>query len=436
VHAKQDSVDSVAVRFPAVTGRDISVRIASIDPVTTASAYTKPNVLTPVAIAELGIPGLNLPAQPAQLPGTCRSDLLEIDGKPVPVRITGSSSDAVHLQPLTISLCDPTDPSAQPTLQLGPGRHELDSTSGELTALQLDRLVLASAPGGGAGTAAAGRVTGLGATPAAPKLTITHDGRTKLQVRVTDATAPFWLVLGESQNAGWKATVQGAGSLGGSTLVDGFANGWKIDPGAKQSLVVDLEWVPQRRVWDAIVLSVFGGLLCCGLVAAGFWRARRRVAVVADADATPDAVPDAVPVFAAPWRPAGALPAVRTQVLATIAGALLAATIAGVWAGVLVAAGLVAAFRVPRARAFLTLTPAVIVALIGLYVGEKQLRTPVPPVFEWPTLFSRATTPAWAAIVLFGADALYEMVRRSGAAANGATSTRRPVRRIRMRPKK
>jgi hypothetical protein len=36
----------------------------------------------------------------------------------------------------------------------------------------------------------------------------------------------------------------------------------------------------------------------------------------------------------------------------------------------------------------------------------------VPPVFEWPTLFSRATTPAWAVIVLFGADALYELVRR------------------------
>jgi hypothetical protein len=409
VHTKQDSLDSVAVHFPAVTGRNISVRIASIDPVTTPSQYTKSNVLTPVAIAELGIPGLNMPPQPAQLRGTCRSDLLEIDGKPVPVRITGSSSDAVHLQPLTISTCDPSDPAARPTLQLPPGPHELDSTSGELTALQLDRLVLASAPGGGAGTTAAGRVTGLGAPLTAPKLTISHDGRTKLQVKVTGATAPFWLVLGESQNAGWKATVQGAGSLGGSALVDGFANGWRIDPGARQSLVVDLEWVPQRRVWDAIALSVFGGVLCCALAAAGFWRARRRVAAVDD---NADTVPDAVPVFAFPWLPAGAAPGVRTQVLATVAGAVVAATIAGVWVGALVAVALAAAFRVPRARVFLTLAPAVIVGLIGLYVGEKQLRTPVPPVFEWPILFSRATTPAWAAIALFGADALYEMVRR------------------------
>ncbi len=410
VHARQDSVDSVAVRFPAVTGSDISVRIASIDPVTTASQYTKPNVLTPVAIAELGIPGLNRPPQPAQLPGICRSDLLEIDGEAVPVRITGSATDAVNQQPLTISMCDPANPAALPTLQLGPGAHELDATSGVLTALQLDRLVLASAPGGGAGTTAAGKVTGLGTAAPAPKLSLTHDGRTKMQVKVTGATAPFWLVLGESQNAGWKATVKGAGSLGGSELVDGFANGWKIDPGAKQNLVIDLEWVPQRRVWDAIALSVFGALLCCGLAAAGFWRARRAVAVFDGGDAV-----DTVPVFARPWIPAGMAPGVRTQVLTTLAGAVVAATIAGVWAGVLVAVALAAAFRVPRLRAFLTLAPAVLVAFIGLYMGVKQWRTPVPPVFEWPILFSRAATPAWAAIVLFGADALYEMVRRGRA---------------------
>jgi hypothetical protein len=90
-----------------------------------------------------------------------------------------------------------------------------------------------------------------------------------------------------------------------------------------------------------------------------------------------------------------------------------------VWAGALVAVALAAAFRVPRERAFLTLAPAAVVGLIGLYVGEKQLRTPVPPVFEWPILFSRATTPAWAAIVLFGADALYEMVRRGRKASRG-----------------
>jgi arabinofuranan 3-O-arabinosyltransferase len=412
VHEKRNSVDSVVVHFPAVTGNHIAVKIASIREVRTASRDSKP--LAPVGIAELGIPGLRLPPQPAQLPGTCRSDLLRIDGRPVPVRIIGSSADAESLKPLTIETCDPADPSAQPTVQLAPGAHELDTKSGQLTALQLDRLVLASAPGGGAGTTAAGKLTGLGGPLTAPKLTISHQGRTKMQVKVTGATAPFWLVLGESQNAGWRATVQGVGSLGGSQLVDGFANGWRIDPKGKESLVVDLEWMPQQRVWVAIALSLLGGLLCCALAAAGFWRARRRVVAL---EGAPDAGPDRIPVFAFPWLPAGEAPAVRTQVLATVAGAAVAAMVAGLWAGALVGVALVVAFCVPRGRAFLAAAPPLLVGLIGLYVAYKQVHASVPPVFEWPTLFSRATAPAWAAIVLFFADAVYELVtrgRRSG----------------------
>jgi arabinofuranan 3-O-arabinosyltransferase len=230
VNTRRNSVASVPVRFPAVTGNHIRVTIASIDRVETASKYSQSDALTPVAIAELGIPGLGLPAQPAQLPGTCRSDLVKIDGRPVPIRITGSAADAQNLRPLTISACDPANPAAPATLQLGPGSHELDTQSGQLTALQLDRLVLASAPGGGAGTTAGGKVTGIGSAPSAPKLTILHQGRTKMSVQVSGASTPFWLVLGESQNAGWRATLKGVGSAGGSQLVDGFANGWRIDP--------------------------------------------------------------------------------------------------------------------------------------------------------------------------------------------------------------
>ena len=407
--SERNSVAPVTVRFPPVTGKHIQVTIASIDKVHVASKYSKHDALAPVAIAELGIPGLRLPAQPAQLPGTCRSDLVKIDGRPVPVRITGSATDAQNLQPLTISACDPANPDAPATVQLGAGSHELDTKSGQITALQLDRLVLASAPGGGAGTTAGGRATGLGAAPTAPQLTVVHQGRTKMSVKITGASAPFWLVLGESQNAGWRATVKGSGSLGGSQLVDGFANGWRIDPKGQQSLVVDLEWVPQQKVWAAIGLSLFGGLLCCALAAAGYRRARGGVLAL---EGAPDRGIDDVPSFRLPWLPDAAAPSRGAQVVATLVGAGVAAVVTGPWAGVLVGAALIVAFLLPRARAFLALAPPVLVGLIGLYVANKQMRAAVPAVFEWPTLFSRATAPAWAAIVLFAADALYEAVRR------------------------
>ena len=55
-------------------------------------------------------------------------------------------------------------------------------------------------------------------SPAAPQVTVKHNGRTKLQVEVRGADQPFWLVLGESQSPGWQATLRGGRSLGSSQL--------------------------------------------------------------------------------------------------------------------------------------------------------------------------------------------------------------------------
>ena len=404
-HKERNGTDSVTVRFPAVTGNHIEVKIASIKRVTTPSKYSRREALAPVAISELGIPDLKQPVQPARLPGTCRSDLLKIDGRPVPIRITGSASDAVNRNPLTIATCDPLDPSAHPALQLASGKHELDAKPGQLTAIQLDRLVLASAAGGDPGTVAGGKVTGLAAAGVAPKLTIVHNGRTKISVKVTGATAPFWLVLAESHNAGWQATLHGSGSLGGSALVDGFANGWRIDPKGNETLVVDLQWAPQKKVYAAIALSLLGAVLCCALAALGFRRARRSALAL-------EGAADAIPVFEFPWVPAGEPIPILTRVLATIAGAAVTAAAAGPRYGLLVFVALFAAFCVPRARAFLALAPAVLVGLIGVYISSQQSRHAFPAVFEWPILVPRAPSLAWLAVSLFFADALYELVRR------------------------
>jgi hypothetical protein len=115
--------------------------------------------------------------------------------------------------------------------------------------------------------------------------------------------------------------------------------------------------------------------------------------------------------------------------LTTVAGAALGAAVAGAWAGVLVGGAILVAFRAPRARAVLALAPPFLVGAIGLYVAYRQFRQAVPPVFEWPILFSRATTPAWAAVVLFGADALYELVRRARSGGSGGPSGSGPSQR-------
>ena len=82
-----------------------------------------------------------------------------------------------------------------------------------------------------------------------------------MRVHVTTATKPFWLVLGESQSPGWQAHVVGGRDLGGSQLVDGYANGWLVTPPASGSFDVVFEWTPQRQVWAAIWLSLLGALV-------------------------------------------------------------------------------------------------------------------------------------------------------------------------------
>src|SRR6185503_5514850 len=92
------------------------------------------------------------------------------------------------------------------------------------------------------------------------------------RVHVDGANEPFWLVLGQSENAGWHATTDG-GTLGDRTLVDGFANGWRIDP-TKDSFDVVLEWTPQKGVWASLWLSLVGVVACVAIVGVTWWRRR------------------------------------------------------------------------------------------------------------------------------------------------------------------
>ena len=94
-----------------------------------------------------------------------------------------------------------------------------------------------------------------------------------MRVHVEGADEPFWLVLGQSENAGWHATTDGA-TLGDRTLVDGYANGWLVDP-TQESFDVVLEWTPQERVWASLWVSLAGVLACLAIVAVTWWRRRR-----------------------------------------------------------------------------------------------------------------------------------------------------------------
>jgi hypothetical protein len=391
----------VPLTFGPLRGDRLRVTVLEVRAVGARSYYTDREQVLPVGIAELGVPGIRPPTRPAALPARCRADLLTLDGRPLAVRVSGSVDDALARAPLTVEPCDPGDPRARPTVELGAGEHVVRAATGASTGIDLDRLVLASAPGGAPLDAAAGRVGPVaGAPPAPPALHVVDTGRTRLRVRVDGADEPFWLVLGESHSRGWTARVRGGDDLGAPVLVDGYANAWRVDPHASGTVELTLEWTPQRRVWAALAVSVAATLLCLLIV----WRTRRR-RVPADHGG-------GEVTLAAPWSPYPGAPSRAARWAGpAVAGAVGALCVAP-WVGLLLAALVALSLRVPRARAILALGAPVALGLAGLWIAASQVRNHPPPVFEWPTFFPRTRTLGWLAIVLVAADVLVARLHR------------------------
>jgi hypothetical protein len=390
----------VHLTFPPMTGKTIRVTIDAVREERSKEYGSNKMTLEPIGIAGLGVPGLRLPPAPASIDSGCRRDLLAIDGQSVPVEITGRAQGADQVMALTVRTCTPAGASSSPGIFLSAGVHHLTTALGRNVGWSIDRLVLAS-PGNAPMSVQNGRITQLGApAPPGPTITVTHNGETSVTAHVTGATAPFWMVLGQSQSAGWQAKLVGGPNLGSSHLVDGYANGWLVTP-ARGSFDIVMQWTPQRQVWFALWFSLLTALGCV-LIIALTWR--RTIVVHAGQTARPG---DGEIGIGFPAGSTRGLPA-RLRWGAPLLAGLIAAIAVAPWVGVLVAAVTLIGVHRPRARVWLMLLPAALLFAVGLYLTAQQFRYHFPSVFEWPTLFPHARTPAWIAVMLLVGDAIVE----------------------------
>jgi arabinofuranan 3-O-arabinosyltransferase len=397
-----DAPVAAPVSFPALTGNDVKITVTGVRPVETLNYPEREPLVMPVAIAELGVPGVRRAAMPATVPATCRSDLVRVDGNAVGVQLAGAPADAAAGKPLDLRQC----PDADAALALSRGDHLVRSAAGTATGIDVDGLVLGSDR---AGTAMVlgprGKlpttITQVAARPAAtPTVKVTSKGSTKIELHVTGARkgTPFWLVLGESNNAGWQATVDGS-NVGGSTLVDGYANGWRVQP-PSGSFSVTLRWTPQQKVWIAIGVSVVAVLAC-------LWLALRRRRGEAPVEADHEA-----PALSNPLVASGARPSPLAVAVGAIAVGVVGALVARWWVG-LVAAALVALVAwFPRTRFIVTLGAPAALAAAALYVVAQQYRYDYVADLDWPGRFTKVNDVAWLAVVLLLADVVIAALRR------------------------
>ncbi len=227
-----DAVTTVPVTFPALTGSHFVVTFTGIRPEYAANYYSAGPLALPLGIAEIGIPGARANPIPAALPGNCVSNLLTIDGQPIDVSVVGPTPRALNGGESQVVPCGPDANGI--TLSAGP--HIVQTAAGHnapcanapttCTGWNIDQLALDSASGGGAGSAAFPTASGtpqLEATQPGPAATVqaTSVHIDSHGARVTGATEPFELVLGQSVNKGWKAVATpGPGAAPGAHAVD------------------------------------------------------------------------------------------------------------------------------------------------------------------------------------------------------------------------
>lgn len=382
----QNQTVNLALPIPEARGTTFRLVFRGVDERITREWYSRGQVALPLGIAEWRLDG-GSPAEPASIDPDapfntgCRNDLLSIAGQPIAVEITGTMGDALARRPLTIAGC------SEATI-LPAGTTDFTTARGRSTGIDIDQLVLAT---DAASAQLPGAETTARSTTPAPSLRITDDGRVHTDVEIDGASEPFWLVLGQSHNDGWEATSPQLGSLGAPTLVDGFANGWLIDPADTGTISVHIEWVPQQTVNRALWATVVGALLSVLLVIVG----RRE---------TSPARPDD-PRLATRRQTLGQ-PSMRAVGVAAIAVWGFAFLNLPQWrvASVIFPVLLVLTLRQVSARRLLPALAAGLLVLSGAYTTIQQFRHRFPTGFGWPEFFSEVNVLSVAALILLATE--------------------------------
>ncbi len=400
----------VSVGFDELTGETVRVTVTGVRPVTTTDYFSGAAVPLPVGIAELGIAGVDLGPLPDSIPPVCREGVLDIDGTPLAVRVSGSTADALAGRPLSFEACDaaaPDNAAASIAVPLSAGTHTLTSGSGSATGLDVDQVVL-SAPGAPLPDMERSSTT-------TPTVELDTADPVSFEATVTGATDPFWLVLGQSHSEGWEATAGGK-DLGPPILVDGYANGWYVDPAeVGTDFTVTMTWTPQRWVWTGLALTALGALACLVIIIVG-----RR----SDSGGPDDNDVDSTPALTSPFRSAGPTvhppAAAGAGVVAALLATVLFSPVIGVVAGV--AAGV--ALATTRGRGLLTVGAVAAFGGSALIVVVQQWRHRYPVDFAWAAHFDLSHGLALLAVALLGADALIQAFRRRRLAAEKNSSQR------------
>jgi len=368
-----------------------------------------------VASVQRALQSLSPPGASTQ--EACVDGLLSIDGKDIPLTITGTSSKALMGSSLQLTPCG----SGTSGIELSAGTHLLTTALAATasSAWEVNQLVLDSQAGGLPGGPASNDGTLSAVQPGSMPNLVTHTATATSESGViTNVTSPFELVLGESINAGWRGTLSANGhsvSLQGSELVDAFANGWHITQadlqllglktGESDSVHFSLTWTPQKTMNYGFLLSLLAIALCLY-----FAIRRRRSGDGADALQAPV-------IFSWPWSQSSPLLLQWQRAVAALSIGIGAWFLGGTKIGFAVVVLAVLALWVPRLRWLLPVGALGFLTLAVLHIVEREARFHYDFI-GWTGNFNNDSRLVLLAVLLLSADAVISMLRRRKSAPN------------------
>jgi arabinofuranan 3-O-arabinosyltransferase len=396
---KDGAVHTFTFAPQTVDGKTVRIVVDSIVPRTNNDWLSGNPVVMPLGISELGITKadgspLRPGPTPANLPVTCRTDLATIGSTPAPLALTGSTADAEQGRPLALTACD----GGSAGIAIPKGDTRVETVDGATTGIDVNQLVMDAAPVTPTATPTPAQLAA-----AHPKLTTTRTSRVGYDIKAEGSKTPYWLVLGQSINDGWHLSVDGK-DLGAPTLVNGYANGWRIDPAkvGTGALTMRLEWTPQRLVWISIAISVLGFLACLILLF---------VPRFAGTPTVDEGRRPLRPLGISPFDHTGSAASVRATVLATIgvfAGTAIFVT--PLWA-IVVAALCALALRTRWGWTALRFVTVGLLVVTAGYVVLKEWRNGIKVDFDWPQQFEAVTWLPMVAFACLAADMVVEAIR-------------------------
>ena len=339
--------------------------------------YSGGTLAMPIAIAEVDL-GSGLHFKSAPLLDSGCQELLKVNGAVIEARITGAVDDALARRELELAGCE--------EIVSGPNPLNIETVARDF-AFDLDQLVL---------TSERNSTTRL---PSQARVEIVHQDDTSYGLRVPGSDVSRWLVLGQSHNHGWSATVDGE-SLGTPLLIDGFANAWLLPPGGER--LVELRWLPQRFVNWALWLSLIAVVLVLLMI---ILPARKLKSTVLPELAGP-ALPQFRPLLgfntdvSSIWR-------TRAVMVATLASVFAWINLPD-WQPLALLIGALAGFTVarPRFASSAGLLAALSLGVAALAIMAQQWRFRYPPDFSWPQQFENVHILAVIALLLLFVDYL------------------------------